>query len=81
MPLERSFFVYILASETKTLYTGVTSNLPARLAQHRTGGGSAFTARYKVNRLVYFEMAETADAAITREKEIKRGRGQSGWRW
>src|SRR5687767_1591171 len=68
---ERRFFVYILASERKTLYTGVTNNLPARLLQHRNGTGSAFTARYGISRLVYFEEAPTAYDAISREKQVK----------
>ena len=68
---DRQFCVYILASYKGVLYTGVTDNLFARLHQHRNSTGSAFTARYKVHRLVYYEVAETALAAIAREKEIK----------
>ena len=67
----RQFCFYILASYKGTLYTGVTGNLLARLQQHRNGTGSAFTSRYKVHKLVYCEVADTALFAIAREKEIK----------
>ena len=71
---ERHFYVYILASRQGTLYTGVTNDLMFRLHQHREGTGSAFTAKYRSRKLVYFEDADTAGVAITREKQIK------GWR-
>ncbi len=65
--------VYILASrEYGTLYIGVTSDLIARLYQHRTGQVKGFTARYAVHRLVRFEQFETMHDAITREKQLKR---------
>ena len=67
--------VYILASRRAgTLYTGVTSNLLARLYQHREGLIPGFTSRYGVLRLVWFEMFENMEAAIGREKAIKRRR-------
>ena len=55
-----------------TLYTGVTSDLLARLIQHRSGTFRGFTSRYSVARLVWFEMADTMEAAITREKQMKK---------
>ena len=64
--------VYILASQRNgTLYTGVTSDLPGRIGEHRQGLGSKFTMRYKVHHLVWFEMHAAMDAAIAREKQIK----------
>ena len=64
--------VYILASQRNgTLYTGVTSDLPGRIGEHRQGFGSKFTAKHKVHQLVWFEMHATMDAAIAREKQIK----------
>jgi len=70
--MEREPCVYILASAPRgTLYIGVTSNLLARLHQHREGMLPAFTARYGVKLLVFFEMADTMDAAISREKQLK----------
>ena len=67
----KTFYVYILASWTRTLYTGVTSDLPKRLWQHRSTAGKAFAARYRASRLVYFEATNDALAALTREKQIK----------
>ncbi|HET8611440.1 MAG TPA: GIY-YIG nuclease family protein [Sphingomonas sp.] len=64
--------VYILASGRHgTLYIGVTSNLLARLHQHRSGEVPGFTSRYGVHRLVHFEMLEDMPAAIAREKQLK----------
>ena len=56
-----------------TLYTGVTSNLPQRAWQHREGVADGFTRRYGCKLLVWFEVADTMDAAIGREKQIKGG--------
>eukprot|EP01034_Spumella_vulgaris_P000875 gene875-1156_t len=54
-----------------TLYTGVTSHLIRRIVQHRDGSFDGFTKRYGVKTLVWFELAGTMHAAITREKQIK----------
>ena len=65
--------VYILASrEYGTLYIGVTSDLIARIYQHRTGTTQGFTSRYCVYRLVRFELFATMPEAIAREKQLKR---------
>jgi putative endonuclease len=64
--------VYILASGTNgTLYVGVTSDIRARMAQHAQKLVPGFTARYGVTRLVYFELLETMEQAIRREKQLK----------
>ncbi|MCP2848800.1 GIY-YIG nuclease family protein, partial [Salmonella enterica] len=64
--------VYIMASGFHgTIYTGVTSDLPGRIWQHRNGTFRGFTDWYKCKRLVWFEMHADMDAAITREKRIK----------
>jgi len=55
-----------------TLYLGVTSNLVQRITQHKEGLIEGFTAKYKVNQLVYFEAHDNAESAITREKQIKK---------
>ncbi|MBD2842079.1 GIY-YIG nuclease family protein [Erythrobacter rubeus] len=66
--------VYIMASgRNGTLYTGVTSDLPSRVWQHREGLVEGFTKRYGCNRLVWFEQHETMESAILREKQIKAG--------
>jgi putative endonuclease len=65
--------VYILASNPYgTLYIGVTSDLISRLWQHRNGIVPGFTCRYKVHRLVRYEMFGDMERAILREKQLKR---------
>jgi putative endonuclease len=65
--------VYILASgRCGTIYTGVTSDLLGRLYQHREKLTRGFTAKYGVLKLVWFEVHETMESAITREKRIKK---------
>jgi len=72
MPTEKQPCVYILASKPfGTLYIGVTSDLVARLWQHREGAIEGFTKRYAVHRLVHFEMFDTMETAIRREKQLK----------
>jgi putative endonuclease len=64
--------VYILASRRNgTLYAGVTSNLPARVWQHRNDVVEGFSSRYRVHDLVWFEVHETMESSIGREKVIK----------
>ena len=66
--------VYIMGSHRNgTLYTGVTSDLIKRVWQHRKGLGDGFTKRYGCKLLVWFELADTMDSAIAREKQIKAG--------
>ena len=66
--------IYIMASQRNgTLYTGVTSNLPQRVWQHREGVVPSFTDRYGCKLLVWFEAADTMETAILREKQIKGG--------
>jgi putative endonuclease len=66
--------VYIMASKRNgTLYTGVTSHLIQRAWQHREGVADGFTKRYACRMLVWYELADTMEAAILREKQIKAG--------
>ena len=71
----RQYYVYILASRSRNLYVGITNDLPRRLFEHREGE-HGFTARYRIERLVYFEVSPEPVAAIAREKQIK-GYGRS----
>lgn len=74
---EKQPCVYLLASKAYgTIYIGVTSDLMARLWQHRNGAVEGFTRQYEVNRLVRFEMFGDMAAAIEREKQLKRWRRQ-----
>jgi len=70
----RRYYVYIMGSLSGTLYTGVTNSVRRRSSEHKDGVGSEFTARYHVDRLLYFEVFQYVGNAIAREKEIK------GWR-
>ena len=67
-----NYYVYILASLSKTLYVGMTNDLVRRVYQHRHKVLGGFTAQYNVNRLVYFEHTTDVNAAIAREKQIKK---------
>ncbi len=70
---ERQPCVHILASGFNgTLYVGVTSNLVGRVMQHRDGTFKGFTERYGVHHLVWFETADTMEAAIAAEKRVKK---------
>ena len=65
--------VYILASKPRgTLYTGVTSDLIARVWQHKNDFAEGFSEQYQIHMLVYFELHETMLEAITREKQLKK---------
>ena len=65
--------VYILASKRNgTIYVGVTSNLPERVWQHKNDVVDGFSSKYKVHDLVYFELFGEMDAAINREKQLKK---------
>ena len=64
--------VYILSNKPQgVLYVGVTSDLVQRVWQHKNHGGTGFTARYNVKKLVYFEMLDDMYTAISREKQLK----------
>jgi putative endonuclease len=70
---ERSYWVYMMASKRNgTLYVGVTSDLVKRAWEHREDFVKGFASSYHVHRLVWFEQHATAEAAIMREKQIKR---------
>ena len=69
----KQYFVYIATNRTRTLYTGFTDDLRHREWQHETGR-SIFTAKYRIDHVVYYEEFSNAKLAVAREKEIK------GWR-
>src|SRR5262245_38672214 len=72
--MEKVYCVYILTNDRNTvLYTGVASNLKARVHQHREKLLLGFTNRYNVYKLIYSEMGCDASGAIAREKQIKAG--------
>ena len=68
---EKRYKVYIMASRSLTLYTGVTGSIYSRALQHKAGEVEGFTKRYHINRLVYYESFKYVNHAIAREKQIK----------
>jgi putative endonuclease len=70
--VEKQPAVYILASKRNgTLYIGVTSDLTKRVWEHKSGMVEGFTKRYSIHRLVWYELHENMESAITKEKRIK----------
>ena len=77
MPGRRYLYVYILANAShRVLYTGVTRDLRRRVAQHRAGLGGAFTSRYRVRHLVWYEVHANPASAVHRERQLKAGSRQ-----
>ena len=69
---EKDFFIYILASKRNgVIYTGVTSDLIKRIWQHKNNVNSGFTSRYKVYKLVYYEVHSMVESALRRERRLK----------
>ncbi|MCL2649368.1 MAG: GIY-YIG nuclease family protein [Phycisphaerales bacterium] len=68
---EYIFYVYILASRSRTLYVGFTNDIVKRVLQHRELRPDTFTGKYKITRLVYYERHTYVRNAIAREKQIK----------
>jgi putative endonuclease len=67
------YYVYLLASQRNgTLYLGVTNDLVRRTWEHKTDAAAGFTSRYGVHQLVWYEVHESIEAAITREKQMKK---------
>ena len=76
-PVGKQYYVYIMTNKHhNVLYTGVTNGLKRRVYEHKTGLGSGFTSRYRVTKLVYYEVCGDASAAIAREKQLKGGSRQ-----
>jgi len=67
----RRYYVYIMASRSRNLYSGVTNNLERRVFEHKEGLVPGFTRKYRIHRLVYFEVFEDIRHAIEREKRVK----------
>lgn len=75
MTSQRSYWVYVLASQTRgTLYIGVTGQLAERIGQHRKGKIPGFASKYRVTRLVHAEQFNDVHEAIAREKAMKKWR-------
>ena len=68
---DHTYFTYIVASKSRTLYIGITSDLRHRIFEHKSKAYEGFTSRYNCNRLVWFEQSNDVNFAIAREKELK----------
>jgi putative endonuclease len=66
-----TYSVYIMAGESGVIYIGVTNELERRILEHKTGAVPGFSARYKLKKVVYFELFTDVRAAIAREKQLK----------
>ena len=71
---EPAYFVYLMASRSRTLYCGMTNSIRRRRAEHREGAIEGFSATYQCQRLVWFQSFRYVERAIAREKQIKRWR-------
>ena len=70
-----AFYTYIMSCASNTaIYIGVTGDLLKRVAEHKSGFGSDHTSKYRIRKLVYFEVHETLPEAIARERLLKRWR-------
>ena len=66
-------YIYILSNNSKTLYVGVTSDLIKRIYEHKNNITKGFTTKYNIKSLVYYEIFDSIEDAITREKQLKAG--------
>ena len=72
MLIKKKYFLYITSNTNDTvLYVGVTNDLSRRIMEHKTKRYDGFTARYNVNKLIYYEVFNYIDLAIKREKTLK----------
>jgi len=69
---EHQYFVYIVCSNSSTLYIGMTDSIYRPALQHKRGEVDGFAAKYNCNRLVYYEGFDDVTKAIVREKQLKR---------
>jgi len=67
----KSYYVYIMSSPSRTLYTGITNDLERRVHEHKSGTVPGFTTRYRIDSLVYFQETSDVAEAIAAEKRIK----------
>jgi putative endonuclease len=67
----KQYFVYIMTNKSGTIYTGVTNNLERRIMEHKQMAVPGFTQKYKITKLVYYEVTEDVHSAIAKEKQIK----------
>ena len=69
--MNKQYYIYILSNKNNTLYIGVTSDLIKRIYEHKNNLIGEFTQKYKIHDLVYFEIVNDINSAISREKQLK----------
>ena len=74
MSTDKTYCIYIMTNQSRTLYLGFTNNIQQRVRQHKEGLIDGFTSLYKIDTLVYFETFSDVNSGIAREKQIKRWR-------
>jgi putative endonuclease len=75
--MDKKYYIYIMTNKYNTvLYTGVTNDLKRRTYEHKEKLVNGFTKKYKITKLVYYEVFDDAENAILREKQIKAGSRQ-----
>ena len=75
--MNRQYYTYIMTNKTNTvLYTGVTNDLTRRVYEHKEKFIEEFAGKYNITKLVYYEVFDDAESAISREKQIKAGSRQ-----
>ena len=72
MVSDRQYFIYIVASDSGTIYIGVTNNLLRRITEHKESKIEGFTKKYHCHKLIYYEIYGLISAALYREKELKK---------
>ena len=71
--MKKTYAVYIMTNYNETaFYTGVTGNLQKRISEHKSKVFEGFTKKYNINKLVYYEFSNSVEAALNREKQIKK---------
>ena len=68
---DKTFYIYIMASKSGTLYVGMTNNIKRRVLEHKNHLALGFTDKYSIDRLLYVENFANPASAINREKQVK----------
>jgi len=74
MPGSKTYYIYIMTNQSRTLYIGLTDNIKRRVLEHKTGQIEGFSRRYNIDTLVYVESFGDVSSTIAREKQLKRWR-------